>query len=156
RGIQRDEALWRSDRDAQHAAAGRPGVALHAVPHHRALLADPLVPADGAQRHQQRHGLHHRSLDGLPGSNGRIPFENGLVSEGLVKQGWNTYAIGKWHLTPAEESNMASTKSHWPLGRGFERYYGFLGGEHDQWYPDLVYDNHPEDQPYTPKEGYHL
>ena len=39
--------------------------------------------------------------------------------------------------------NLASSKRQWPLGRGFERYYGFLGGETNQWYPDLVYDNHP-------------
>ncbi|HZD43203.1 MAG TPA: sulfatase-like hydrolase/transferase, partial [Methanomicrobiales archaeon] len=44
----------------------------------------------------------------------------------------------------------------WPLGRGFERYYGFLGGETNQWYPDLIYDNHPIDQPCRPDEGYHF
>ena len=42
--------------------------------------------------------------------------------------------------------NLASSKRQWPLGRGFERYYGFLGGETNQWYPDLVYDNHPVDR----------
>lgn len=51
---------------------------------------------------------------------------------------------------------MASTKRNWPIGRGFERYYGFLGGETNQWYPDLVYDNHPIEPPATPEEGYHL
>ena len=93
---------------------------------------------------------------GFPGSNGRIPFEHAFISETLVEQGWNTYAVGKWHLTPSEECNMASSKRHWPLGRGFERFYGFIGAEMDQWYPDLTYDNHPEDQPYLPKDGYHL
>ena len=51
---------------------------------------------------------------------------------------------------------MSAWKGRWPLGRGFERYYGFLGGETNQWYPDLVYDNHPIDPPYSPQEGYHL
>lgn len=51
---------------------------------------------------------------------------------------------------------MASTKRHWPTSRGFERFYGFLGGETDQWYPDLVYDNHPVSPPGTPEGGYHL
>jgi arylsulfatase A-like enzyme len=51
---------------------------------------------------------------------------------------------------------MASTKRNWPVGRGFERFYGFLGGETNQWYPDLVYDNHLVEQPGTPEEGYHL
>ena len=52
--------------------------------------------------------------------------------------------------------NLASSKRQWPLGRGFERYYGFLGGETNQWYPDLVYDNHPVEQPAQPEDGYHL
>jgi arylsulfatase A-like enzyme len=52
--------------------------------------------------------------------------------------------------------NMASTKRNWPIGRGFERYYGFLGGETNQWYPDLIYDNHPVEQPSFPEDGYHL
>jgi arylsulfatase len=52
--------------------------------------------------------------------------------------------------------NMASRKTRWPVGRGFERFYGFLGAETNQWYPDLVYDNHPVGQPALPSEGYHL
>ena len=52
--------------------------------------------------------------------------------------------------------NVASTRRNWPSGRGFERWYGFLGAETNQWYPDLVYDNHPVDQPTSPEEGYHL
>ena len=93
---------------------------------------------------------------GFPGISARIPFENGFISEVLNERGWNTYAIGKWHLTPGEETDMSSWKGRWPLGRGFERYYGFLGGETNQWYPDIVYDNHPIDQPYRPDEGYHF
>ncbi|BBL68772.1 arylsulfatase [Methanoculleus chikugoensis] len=93
---------------------------------------------------------------GFPGISARIPFENGFISEVLNDRGWNTYAIGKWHLTPGEETDMSSWKGRWPLGRGFERYYGFLGGETNQWYPDIVYDNHPIDQPYRPDEGYHF
>jgi arylsulfatase A-like enzyme len=93
---------------------------------------------------------------GFPNANGRIPFETALLSEVLVERGYNTYAVGKWHLTPLEENNLAATKRNWPLGRGFERFYGFTGGEADQWYPNLVYDNHPIPQPYPPEEGYHL
>lgn len=93
---------------------------------------------------------------GFPGISTRIPFENGFLSEVLAEQGYNTYCVGKWHLTPGEEVNMAAYKGRWPLGRGFERFYGFLGGECNSWYPDLVYDNHPIDAPATPEEGYHL
>jgi arylsulfatase A-like enzyme len=93
---------------------------------------------------------------GFPNSNGHIPFECATVAEVLGERGWNTYMLGKWHLCPSDEMNMASTKRNWPVGRGFERFYGFLGGETNQWYPDLVYDNHPVDQPSLPEDGYHL
>lgn len=93
---------------------------------------------------------------GYPNSNGHIPFECATIAEVLGERGWNTYMLGKWHLCPSDEMNMASTKRNWPVGRGFERYYGFLGGETNQWYPDLVHDNHPVDQPAMPEDGYHL
>ncbi|MEV0803732.1 arylsulfatase [Kribbella sp. NPDC050281] len=93
---------------------------------------------------------------GFPNASGTIPPENGMVSEILGERGWNTYMVGKWHLCPTDEMNLASTRRNWPTGRGFERWYGFLGAETNQWYPDLVYDNHPVDQPRSPEEGYHL
>jgi arylsulfatase len=93
---------------------------------------------------------------GFPNGSGTIPPENGMISEILGERGWNTYAVGKWHLCPTDEMNLASTRRNWPTGRGFERFYGFLGAETNQWYPDLVYDNHPVDQPRSPEEGYHL
>ncbi|TQR86370.1 arylsulfatase [Mycobacterium hodleri] len=94
--------------------------------------------------------------NGFPNCNGRIPEDTALLSEVLAERGYNTYCVGKWHLTPLEESNLAATKRHWPLSRGFERFYGFMGGETDQWYPELVYDNHPVAPPATPEDGYHL
>ncbi len=93
---------------------------------------------------------------GFPGISARIPFENGFISEVLAEHGYNTYCVGKWHLVPGDETTLASYKGRWPLGRGFERFYGFLGGESNSWYPDLVYDNHPIDPPGTPEDGYHL
>jgi arylsulfatase len=93
---------------------------------------------------------------GFPNASGTIPQENGMLSEILVERGWNTYMIGKWHLCPEAEMNVASPRRNWPVGRGFERFYGFLGAETNQWYPDLVYDNHPIDQPKPPEDGYHL
>jgi arylsulfatase A-like enzyme len=93
---------------------------------------------------------------GFPNASGTIPPENGMLSEILGERGWNTYMVGKWHLCPTDEMNLAATRRNWPSGRGFERWYGFLGAETNQWYPDLVYDNHFVDQPATPEEGYHL
>ena len=93
---------------------------------------------------------------GYPGGNGYIPFENGMLSEILLQHGYNTYAIGKWHLTPAEATSAAGPYDRWPLGRGFERYFGFLGGDTHQYYPELVRDNTQVEPEKTPEEGYHL
>ncbi|CAG7619294.1 MULTISPECIES: arylsulfatase [Rhodococcus] len=93
---------------------------------------------------------------GFPGANGHIPPECATLAEILVEQGFSTAMVGKWHLCAEDEMNLASTKRNWPIGRGFERFYGFLGAETSQWYPDLVHDNHPVEQPATPEEGYHF
>jgi len=96
------------------------------------------------------------AASGFPNASGTIPPENGMLSEILSELGWNTYAVGKWHLCPEAEMNLASTRRNWPSGRGFERFYGFLGAETNQWFPDIVYDNHLADQPKSPEEGYHF
>ena len=93
---------------------------------------------------------------GYPGYDGRMPFENGMLPEMLVEQGYNTFCLGKWHLSPSEDNTPAGPFHRWPLGRGFERFYGFLGGETNQWYPDLTLDNGSVRQPSLPEDGYHL
>jgi arylsulfatase A-like enzyme len=93
---------------------------------------------------------------GFPNASGVIPPENGQIQEILGARGWNTYMVGKWHLCPEAEMNLASSRRNWPTGRGFERFYGFLGAETNQWYPDLVYDSHPVEAPRSPEDGYHL
>ena len=110
----------------------------------------------GRNHHSNGMACITEGSTGYPGSNGNIPFENGFLSEILLGQGYNTYAIGKWHLTPAEQIGAAGPYDRWPLGRGFQRYYGFLGGDTSQYYPDLVQDNHQVEPPNTPEEGYHL
>ncbi len=93
---------------------------------------------------------------GFPGYNATIPKENGFLSEILRSNGYATFAVGKWHLTPATEMAAGSPRDKWPLGRGFDRYYGFMGGETDQYHPELVSDNHPVEPPLAPDDGYHL
>ena len=78
------------------------------------------------------------------------------IAEVLRAEGYVTFCTGKWHLAPAEESTPAGPFHRWPLGRGFERYYGFLGGETHQYYPELVYDNHQVEPPAAPEDGYHV
>ena len=110
----------------------------------------------GRNHHSNGMACITELASGYPGYNGVIPFENGFLSEMLLGHGYNTYMVGKWHLTPSHHETAAGPYDRWPLARGFERFYGFLGGDTSQWYPDLVYDNHQVEPPATPEEGYHL
>ena len=96
----------------------------------------------GRNHHSNAMSCITEGSTGYPGGNGNIPFENGFLSEMLLQHGYNTYALGKWHLTPADQLSAAGPYDRWPLGRGFERFFGFLGGETHQYYPELVSDNH--------------
>lgn len=110
----------------------------------------------GRNHHSNAMSCITEGSTGYPGANGYIPFENGFLSEILQQNGYNTYALGKWHLTPSEQASAAGPYDRWPLGRGFERFYGFMGGDTHQYYPDLTYDNHRVEPEKTPEEGYHL
>jgi arylsulfatase A-like enzyme len=110
----------------------------------------------GRNHHANATAAINEIATGYPGYNGNIPFENGFLSEMLVGHGYSTYMVGKYHLMPSEYESAAGPFDRWPLGRGFERFYGFLGGDTSQWTPDLTYDNHPVEPPRTPEEGYHL
>jgi arylsulfatase A-like enzyme len=74
----------------------------------------------------------------------------------LRDAGWSAFWVGKNHNIPVDAWTMGSSKKDWPLGLGYDRFYGFIGGETNQWYPDLAEDNHYVEQPYGPEEGYHL
>jgi arylsulfatase A-like enzyme len=90
-----------------------------------------------------------------------IPPEAGTLAEILGRGGYRTYCVGQWHHSPRAEApagprTAPGARRTWPLGRGFDRYYGFLGRPTSPWYPDLVYDNQHVDPPYPPADGYHL
>ena len=152
-----DELLRRADRDAEHRPASRP-TGVRYTQWHTTALCSPTRSCLLTGRNHTRNSMAciTEAAIGFPNASGTIPPENGMLSEILGELGWNTYMVGKWHLCPEDEMNLASTRRNWPSGRGFERWYGFLGAETSQWYPDLVYDNHPVDQPSSPEEGYHL
>ena len=101
-------------------------------------------------------GITQEAALGFPGYTGRIPKSAAKLARILRDTGYNTIAVGKWHLAPQDEYSAAGPFDRWPLGQGFERYYGFLGAETSQWAPELVRDNTHIDPPYTPEEGYHL
>jgi arylsulfatase len=110
----------------------------------------------GRNHHSNHMAAITEVSTGWPGYDGYIPFEHGFLSEILHGEGYNTYMVGKWHLTPADQVTAAGPYDRWPLGRGFERFYGFMGGDTHQYYPELTYDNHRVEPEKTPEEGYHL
>ncbi len=91
-----------------------------------------------------------------PGYSGRVPDSAAPLPRILRDAGYNTFCVGKWHLTPGGERGSAGPFDRWPLGFGFERYYGFLHGDANHWAPNLVRDNHYVDPPATADDGYHL
>jgi len=93
---------------------------------------------------------------GFPHMRGRVTHHAATLAEMLSERGYGTYAVGKWHLCPMAETSTAGPFDDWPLQRGFDRFYGFLQGETDQFYPELTYDNHHIDAPTGPEDGYHL
>ncbi|TDE14292.1 arylsulfatase [Jiangella asiatica] len=91
-----------------------------------------------------------------PGYTARIPRSAATLPRVLRDGGYNTFAVGKWHLTPQFDMGPDGPFDRWPLGMGFERYYGFLGGLANQWTPDLVRDNSFVEPPGSFDDGYHL
>lgn len=93
---------------------------------------------------------------GFPHQLGHISHRAATMAEVLREAGYATFAAGKWHLAPMEQCSAAGPFDQWPLRRGFDRFYGFLDGETDQFHPELVCDNHPVEPPARPEDGYHL
>ncbi len=125
---------------------------------HTAALCSPSRSCilTGRNHHSNHISCVTEGATGFPGSDGRMPFENGMISEILKPHGYNTFITGKWHVAPSEDSSPAGPFNRWPIGRGFERFYGWLGCESSSWYPELVHDNHPVEAEKTPEEGYHV
>jgi arylsulfatase A-like enzyme len=109
---------------------------------------------------RSNHAVGMRSVSnfstGFPNQLGHISNHAATVAEVLSDEGYATFAVGKWHLSPMESCSAAGPHDQWPLARGFDRYYGFLEGETDQFHPELVADNHPVDPPGGPDDGYHV
>jgi arylsulfatase A-like enzyme len=108
----------------------------------------------GRNHHAVGMGMIADMCTGYPGYQGQVSNEAATIAEMLRPAGYSTFAAGKWHLTRAREMTAAGPFDQWPLGRGFERYYGFLYSLVDQWHPELVSDNHFIPTPSQP--GYHL
>jgi arylsulfatase A-like enzyme len=110
----------------------------------------------GRNHHSNGMGRITDLAMGFPGYDARIPPSNSMLPKMLVPHGYAAYAVGKWHLTPEEEWHAGAPRERWPLSRGFQRWYGFFGGETHQFAPELVYDSHHIDPPRSMADGYHL
>jgi arylsulfatase len=125
---------------------------------HTTALCSPTRSTILTGRNHHLNGLAAitEAADGFPGANGRVPDDCAPFAQIMRDNGWSTFWIGKNHNVPEQDVAPGGSRSEWPNAIGFDRFYGFLGGETNNWYPDLVEDNHFTEAPATPEEGYHL
>lgn len=123
---------------------------------HTTALCSPTRAAllTGRNHHSVGFASIAEMSTGFPGSNAYLPKTAATLPEVLKLSGYSTFAVGKWHLAPSAHVSAAGPFDRWPLGLGFERFYGFLPGETDHWHPMLTCDNHRIPTPRH--EGYHL
>jgi arylsulfatase len=110
----------------------------------------------GRNHHSVGMGCLANFDSGFPGYRGKIAKQAGTLAEMLRPYGYRNYMLGKWHVTPLTEAGATGPFDGWPLGRGFDRFYGFMDAETDQFAPELMRDNSAIDPPGTFADGYHL
>lgn len=110
----------------------------------------------GRNHHQNGYATISESSTGFPGYSSHIPPSNATMANVLREAGWSTFWVGKNHNVPIDEWTAGASKKRWPLGQGYDRFYGFIGGETNNWFPSLAEDNKYIEQPYGPEDGYHL
>ena len=123
---------------------------------HTTAVCSPTRAAlkSGRNHHVNNMGSIIETGTGIPGNTGKIPQNVTPLAEILRLNGYSTGAFGKWHETAAWESNTIGPLDRWPIHQGFDKFYGFLGGETNQWAP-FVYDGvHPVELPEDP--NYHF
>ena len=125
---------------------------------HTTALCAPTRSTIQTGRNHHLNGMASitETADGFPGANGRMGAEVMPLSKVLQDNGYSTFWIGKNHNVPEQDVASGSSKKQWPLQMGWDRFYGFIGGETNQWYPDLIEDNHFTEAEYGPEDGYHL
>ncbi|WP_428356412.1 arylsulfatase [Methyloprofundus sp.] len=125
---------------------------------HTTALCSPTRSTLQTGRNHHLNGMAAitETADGFPGANGRMSERVTPLAKILQDNGWSTFWVGKNHNVPEQDVASGGSKKQWPLQMGWDRFYGFIGGETNQWYPDLIEDNHFIEAPATPEEGYHL
>ncbi len=124
---------------------------------HTTALCSPTRNAlkTGRNHHTANTGSIMETATAFPGNTGQVPNSVAPLAEMLRLNGYSTGAFGKWHETAAWETSVSGPFDRWPTHQGFDKFYGFIGGETDQWYP-LIYDGvtrvtppHTEDYHFT-------
>lgn len=108
----------------------------------------------GANHHLVGMSAVCDQVTGFPNAQGHVSNEYATLAEILKEFDYATYCVGKWHL--ATQDAAAGPYDQWPLGRGFDRYYGFLHAETSQFNPPLTRDNSEVEPPKTVAQGYHF
>jgi len=124
---------------------------------HTTALCSPTRAAliTGRNHHNVASGVITEMATGYPGYNSLVPKSAGSVGEVLRENGYNTAWFGKMHNVPDWMSSTSGPFDLWPAGLGFEYFYGFLGGDSDQWHPAL-FENTTPIEPYVGKPNYIL
>ena len=125
---------------------------------HTTALCSPTRAAllSGRNHHSVHTGNIMELATGYPGYDGRWPADAASIAETLKGNGYSTAAFGKWHNTPDYETSPAGPFDHWPTGKGFEHWWGFLGGEADQWNTPLWQNTTPVERPADAGDDWHF
>ncbi|MBM4220937.1 MAG: arylsulfatase, partial [Gammaproteobacteria bacterium] len=123
---------------------------------HTTALCSPTRAAlkSGRNHHTVNMGFITEMATGMPGNTGQIPNATAPVAEMLRLNGYSTAAFGKWHETAAWETGISGPYDRWPTHQGFDKFYGFIGGETNQWAPYLFDGVTPVELPDDP--NYHF
>jgi arylsulfatase len=116
---------------------------------HTTALCSPTRAAllTGRNHHSVHTGIITELATGFPGYDGILPKDAAVVAETLRQNGYNTAAFGKWHNTPDNETSAAGPFDRWPTGLGFDYFWGFMGGEANNWNTPLVENTSPIEKP---------
>ena len=125
---------------------------------HTTALCSPTRASllSGRNHHQVNVGSVMEIATGFPGNQGERSTRGQYFAETLRLNGYSTAAFGKWHETPTWETSVSGPYDRWPTNSGFDKFYGFIGGETNQWSPTLFKGTYPVEPPKTAEEGYHF
>jgi len=125
---------------------------------HNCALCSPTRAAllSGRNHHRTGNGSITEASTGFPGYNSMWADDNAAIPQVLAYNGYSTAAFGKWHNTPDWETSPVGPFDRWPTGKGFQTFYGFMGGETNQFTPQLFRNTTPVEPETTPEQGYHL